>query len=483
MILKNKVSHIGGYFISTFTSSVVTFLSLPLLIRLLGSIQFGKWSLIEPLQLLLSQSILLGIDYGIIKHVNLDKLPAYHVFSKLYKASQPLILASLLMAFLVLRASDFTHYEIVWLLLLIYIESVSILVLSAYRAASLVQGYAIASIAKALIFLTGLFLATTWQNVAIDSVTDVLKWRCIAAVIAIAASLAAVMAANRKELCAERCGEDNSWKLYKNAVTYGLPILVTGLLTMVIEYADRYILKAYFDYVTLTQYVVYLKIASILKPLILTPFALWWVTERFRRMEDADGGKRFFRNTAVWVLLSYLTAGGVLWFFSPWLISWFAPGVPFRADIVLMLIVSVIFMGMAYPLNVGLLNTGKTHLNVYGVLSGALLHIIFCFLLIPFFGIMGAAVATTLSYLAYAASMNMMSQRVYRVPFAYVGMLATFVVAIAWLIIINMTIRDFGVIADMGKAFLFLILLLILTVILNFRFRFAYGNEKNETAH
>jgi O-antigen/teichoic acid export membrane protein len=477
MILKNPLSHISGYFISSFMASVVTFVSLPLLIRLLGSVQFGKWSLVEPLQLLLSQSILLGIDYGIIKHINLNKLPPNDTLSKLLMASHPFIFASLFVTFLFLKTTSFSLHEIFWLLLLIYIESVLILIMSSYRAANLVRGYALVAIAKALIFLAVLFIAIFTDYLVIDSLGEVLKWRCISAVLGIGVSLFIVTPSADTYFANNNIEKIRCWQLYKNAVAYGLPLLITGLLTMIVEYADRYILKSYFDYNTLTQYVVYLKIASFLKPLILTPFALWWVTERFRRMEDPDGGKAFFRNTAVWLLVTYIIAGGILWFFSPWLISLIAPGIPCRTGIVLILIVSVIFMGMAYPMNIGLLNDGKTHLNIYGILGGAILHILLCFILIPTFGILGASVATMLSYLAYVLLINMISQRIYRVPFAYFRMFIYFSVAIGGLLIIDLAIMNNGFVASAGKVVCFVVLLIWPTKLITSN-RLAFGSFK-----
>jgi O-antigen/teichoic acid export membrane protein len=456
--LRDKINKIGGYFVSTVVTAAVTFFSVPLLIRTLGQAEFGKWSLVEPFILLLSQVLLLGIDYGIVKHVNFDKLPPFPTFSKLLLAAQPFILSILVIAFIIMSSLNIPYYESSWLLILIYVESFLMLMLSAFRAANHVVGYATASVTKALIFLFALLLPGLCGWMIITAVREVILWRLIAAALAIALSFMVVGMGDKKSIYAGSSAQHKTSDLYRNAVAYGLPMLITGLLANVIEYADRYILKSYFDYVTLAHYVVYLKIAAILNPLIAAPFALWWPTERFRRMEDADGGKAFFRDTAVLLLAVYLVAGGVLWFFSPWLITWFAPGIPLEADIVLILILSVIFLGMGAPMNIGLLNAGRTHMNVYGVLVGALLHLVFCFLLIPRFGIAGAAVATAFSYLVYALAINYLSQRCYHVPFAYARMMLLIAIAIAELLLIQFFIENNNLLVVTGKTGLFIVL-------------------------
>src|SRR6266540_1036576 len=54
--------------------------------------------------------------------------------------------------------------------------------------------------------------------------------------------------------------EGRFWHLYSDGISYGLPLLMTGILSGLIEYADRFILKHYFDYETLAGYVVYIKV-------------------------------------------------------------------------------------------------------------------------------------------------------------------------------------------------------------------------------
>jgi O-antigen/teichoic acid export membrane protein len=458
MTLRNKLIHLSGYFFATATTAAVSFFSIPMLIRALGTEQFGRWSLLEPLQLLLSQVMLLGLNYGIIKQVSFDKSLPFFTFKKHLIGSQPFMFLVSSIAFFALPVFGFSYYEAGFFSLLIYVESVILLSLATYRAANEVRGYAIASITRALIFMLILIITFITEFHLVKSIVDVLKWRLVAVALGVMLSFTLVGCINKADFFSSKLSTETIGKWYVNAVRYGFPILVTGLLAQVIEFADRYILKAYFDYITLAQYVIYIKIAAFLNPLIITPFSLWWPTERFRRQKDPDGGSEFFNRISIQFLFVLLLLGGVLWLISPWLISWFAPGIPVASDIILILIYSVIFMGMGYPLNISLLNEGRTHLNIFGVLCGALIHIILCFLLIPNYGIIGAALSTSASYLAYTLLSNLISQRFYKVPFAYSKMFALVLISFLELISIQSIFNQKGIGTYLGGIFLYLLI-------------------------
>jgi len=392
--------------------------------------------------------MLLGLNYGIMKQISFDKLPCLPVLSSLFRRSQVVCILTTLTALFALTHLGFSLRESGWFAFLIYVEAVMILLLSFYRATSAVGGYATGSITKALAFLAFLMLAGFGSRHSSVHVSDVLFWRLSSASLAIAFSMYVFKTrkfTDSSSVCPD--GDLHSRHLYSDAIRYGAPFLVTGLLTMVIDFADRYILKAFFDYTVLAHYVIYSKIAAFLNPLIIAPLGLWWPTERFKRLRNADGGMLFFRQTALKVLIVLLLVGGALWLFSPGLITLFAPGVVAEPRIQLMLIASVVFMGMGAPLNIGLLNSGKTHLNIYGVLGGAVIHLLLCILLIPTFGATGAALSTALSYLAYTLLLNVLSQRLIPVPFAYLAMLSVVVIAFGELLLFHSLSGDAGLFA------------------------------------
>jgi O-antigen/teichoic acid export membrane protein len=417
-----KFAYLPGYFAVNITTAVARFFLVSLLIRNLGAAEFGRWSLYEPIVVVASQLALLGVNFGLIKQINQNGLTPFAAVRALLLAGQPLSIgvsaAVLLVAF---------HLGLAWpgplfLGLLVYTESIFLLLFSSYRAAGSIGGFAVSSFVKVLAFLAVLVLALRYRLRIVHEAEDVIFWSFWASLIGLASGFLVVRLLHFRQFFTPAMRGESRWRTYRDAVQYGLPLLVTVLLAMAIEFTGRYILDSYIDRGQLATYVVYVKLSSIVEVLIITPFGLWWPTERFRRLESGDGGRRFFRTVTVGMLAVLMMTAGILWLASDWIVSWFAPGVLPNRLVALLLLVSMIARGMAYPLNVGALKEGKTHWNIYGALSGAVVNGILCFLLIPSFGIVGAACAALLSHICYTAFLTVISQRIHPVPLPYLTM-------------------------------------------------------------
>jgi O-antigen/teichoic acid export membrane protein len=450
--------NIGKYGIAAILNATFSFFSVPLLIRILGAEEFGRWSLLEPAVMVLSHVALLGLNYSIIQLISQDRFPPFSTFKGLINRSKLVIFLVSLFSSVGLAISGWLWSEALWFTLLVIAEAVLVLLLSTFRAAEEVIGYGVSWVSKASLFFVILLFAISERWIHINTAMSVISWRLIVAMGSIIIGLCSVRLSSGLTFFKGYASETQSRDYYREAIRYGFPLLVASLLAMVIDFAGRYILKGYSDYSSVAYYVVYLKIGAFFGPLIMVPFGLWFPTERFRRMEDPDGGKIFFRRVAVYALTGYLIIGGSIWFFSPWLLSWFAPKVPFDPYTILTLIWSAVFMGMGAPLNVGLLNVGKTHLNIYPVLLSAAIYILLSLILIPHFNITGAALALAFGYLIYTLLICLFSQRAYHVPFAYFKMFFLMGVAFVAMVVINNLILNDRFLICLLKTCLFLII-------------------------
>ena len=457
-----KLTQIGGYFLATAAQAAVAFISVPLLIRALGVEQFGRWSLIEPMIVVLSQVALLGSDAGLLKQISHDKLPLRTSLAATLVSSHPVLIGVSLLPLIFVTWLDFLWVDALALGVVIYLEAVVLLFLAAFRAENSVLAFCATTIAKVSCFLVTLIAIVKFTPVATHVAEDVLLWRSLAVTIAAVLGFAIVGHATRERRSFDHKITRDKFELYWDAVCYGLPVLITSLLTLIIEFAGRYFLRAYTDYTALGKYVVYLKIAAALALVVNTPLGLWWPTERFRRFHDPDGGRSFFRVAAMSFLAVLLLAGGILWFVSGWVLSFVAPGVPFEPDVILVLILSVVATGMAAPLNLGLLMQGNTRWNIYGVLIAAIAHLLLCTLLIPPFGIKGAAWATALSYLTYTLLLNAFSQAKYFVPFAYVRMASLVILSIGVMICVQVSPLGNGPESIGTKILIYTVMLIVI---------------------
>jgi O-antigen/teichoic acid export membrane protein len=93
---------------------------------------------------------------------------------------------------------------------------------------------------------------------------------------------------------------------------------------------------------------------------------------------------------------------------------------------------------------------------VWGVATAAALHVGLCVLLIPPLGIVGGALATMVSYLAYALLLHALSQRVRRLRFHHGRMALLVVAALAELQLTSRALPGSGPALSAVRSLLFL---------------------------
>jgi O-antigen/teichoic acid export membrane protein len=122
---------------------------------------------------------------------------------------------------------------------------------------------------------------------------------------------------------------------------------------------------------------------------------------------------------------------------APWLVSLLAPhgGFSRSAGAVPFLCFGVAAYSGYSVLAIGVGRTRQTQLNWIVSGAAALINIVLCIALIPPYGMMGAAVATAVAYLALFVGMTINSQHVYPVPYQWRRVLTLSSVAIALTVI------------------------------------------------
>jgi O-antigen/teichoic acid export membrane protein len=397
--------HLALYAVATAITALATFASIPLLVRHLDLTGFGIWSLTEPLLMLGASVALLGIEHGAIKQVALDHQSVRLVLGRLVPAAAPVLFLAAGISYLV-SVPYLGHTGGLLVAFLIPFEGVLTLVTTTLRANRQIGLYAIAQAGRAILFAAFIGLSLSIPAWAHGSVTDVLFVR-----LAIAAAICCFLFVKIKPHL--------TWNSvnYSDAVRYGAFLLVTGILAQVLDNTDRYVLGLFNTTEHVGAYVVHVKLATMLGQGIVTPFMLWFPAERFRHLNDPDGGKEFFRTAALGLLFLLLLAGGTIFLMGYFLIGLIAPDVTYSPFVLLNLIVASAAIGMSYALNVGLLQPGRTHLNAYAALGAALLALLFTFLLVPMMGNDGAAIARAAACVCYMLIIARLSQSIYRIPF------------------------------------------------------------------
>lgn len=403
-------SRLAGYATVNAVAAAATFLTVPILIRLIGVDGFGTWSLLEPIIFFGAALAMLGAEHGVMKDVALHGEDVRDVLGQIMLSSGPTVL--LVAAAFGGATWAFVSADLaVMVACLAACEGLLAMTLTAARAANRTGAFAVGQIGRSLGFL--LLLAGALAAGLTPDLSAILTLRL--ALLLVLVGILAALLRPRLALAPAR---------YFSALHYGTFILISSLVTMVLEMADRYLVGAFGGSGAVGQYMVHVKIASIVGQGIVMPFSLWFAPERLRHMNDPDGGDAFFNRVALGLTLVCCVAAGGAFLVSPLLVEIIAPGARFEPVAMAALLAAAGLIGLTYALNIGLLRPGMTHLNIAPVVLGVLAMLAIGPLLVRVLGPSGAAVARFVGTLVFLVLLARLSQRAYPVAFNYRHILA-----------------------------------------------------------
>ncbi|MCK9408492.1 MAG: oligosaccharide flippase family protein [Bacteroidetes bacterium] len=246
--------------------------------------------------------------------------------------------------------------------------------------------------------------------------------------------------------------------LMKELLKFGLPIVPVGVSGILLQLVDRPILKMLMDDSAVGIYQANYRL-GIFMALITGMFEFAWRPFFLSHAKDPEAKILFSRVMTYYLLLcSFIFL--LLSFFLEDVIRYkffgkkyilppeYWPGL----EIVPFVLLSYIFMGIGTNLNAGIQIEKKTKYLFPTSLSGSVTKIALTFLLVPIFGIMGAAYATLAGYIMVEVTLFFVVQKFYFIEYEYVriGKLALSV-AVAFAVV---TMFDLNVIM---KTALFLL--------------------------
>ena len=211
--------------------------------------------------------------------------------------------------------------------------------------------------------------------------------------------------------------------LYEALLRFGLPYVPAGIATMMIQVIDRPILLALTNKSTVGIYQANYRL-GIFMMLVVSMFDFAWRPFFLTHAKDPDAKPLFARvltyfvliMTGVFLLLSFLLEDIVkLPIF--WGHSILPPEYWHGLAIVPVVLLGYMFLGVSNNLVAGIYIEKKTHHLPANTFIGAFINIAANVLLIPFIGIMGAALATLFSYAAMACALYFVVQRFYPIKY------------------------------------------------------------------
>jgi O-antigen/teichoic acid export membrane protein len=221
----------------------------------------------------------------------------------------------------------------------------------------------------------------------------------------------------------------------RQLLAFGAPLAVWNLASFVMHYSDRYFLRSFGSLEDVGLYSLSYKLAMLLSLLVSGPFSEIWIPKslEIERTEGADAPKLLCTIIGYYNIVLVTVALGIALFAGD--VIRLATGSAFHAaaePVPLLVIAFVLFSYRAIG-QLGALIRGRSDLIAVSTVVAASGAIVLNFLLIPRFGIFGAAGATAIAFGFEFLLMRKLSANVYSAVVPLVELARPLVVAIiAW---------------------------------------------------
>jgi O-antigen/teichoic acid export membrane protein len=217
-----------------------------------------------------------------------------------------------------------------------------------------------------------------------------------------------------------RCGIKIDFSKSKELFVYALPLFFVGISGTVISNADRFFIKSYISLEAVGLYALGFRFATILRFLVIQPFTKGYGPFRFKIMKQDNASEIYARVTTYFTFGCAWAAVGIAAFASE-TIQIMSHENYWSANTVIPMLLLAVFggSGLYYMFQTGLYIQRNT--NVLSVLFAvaAGIDIFSLWLLVPRFGILGAAFSQLIAYTFIACSSLYLSNRAYKIPFEW----------------------------------------------------------------
>jgi O-antigen/teichoic acid export membrane protein len=211
----------------------------------------------------------------------------------------------------------------------------------------------------------------------------------------------------------------NSWRLSLSTIRYGMPVVVSSLIMVALDGAGRYFVNRYNTLEQVGQFAVGVKIAGLMRILVVAPFGIAWGGLLFQIEKRADAQLVYSKLTG-YVLLLAVSVAAILSLLSPLLLHVFAtPAYRASLSVIPVLLLVQAITVMQYPATVGILLRSTTKWLVAVISIGFGVDLLLNRLLVPAHGIVGASLALLAAWVFIITVMALVSQEYYPLRFEW----------------------------------------------------------------
>ncbi len=423
MAMRDMVADSAQYLVGLALLSVASVVLVPLYTRKITPAEFGVYALVDITVLGLLTVASLGMNVAYLKwfaEAKAAEVPA--LFSEMLLAGCGAA-AILGLAFsLMLRSGWGSHWfgmptqSFAWILLpIVLTENLETLLLVHLRALRRSMAFCVASAVR-LVAVVG---ASVWYlSVQHRGLSGIFWGRAVGDLVGVA-----VLAA----MCTGAFRVSFSWNKIAGMVRFGMPLVFSALMATMLDAAGRYFLSHYASLAEVGTYSLGTKLSGLLRVLLVAPFGVAWGGVMFQIAREKNA-RVIYSKLLCYVFLVGVVAAVVTDLFTPALLAVFATPAYFGARHIVSLLLLTQAVGMLqYPASVGIYL--KSFTKVFTLIYGGafLLDLAMNRLLVPRYGIAGAAISWFVAWSTLVLGTAIVSQSLYPLhyeakPFVLAGM-------------------------------------------------------------
>ena len=216
----------------------------------------------------------------------------------------------------------------------------------------------------------------------------------------------------------EQLGLQFSRRLFREMEHFGLPLVPSALALIAINFSDRILLSHLADLREVGLYEIGRRIASVMV-LLLTAFRAAWPGFAYS-IEDDDEAKRTYAFVLTYLVVVTTWAATALGLLAPWLVRLLATPEFYEGHrVVAPLAFSAAVFAGYIVVSIGVGRARRTQFNWVVTGLAALVNVALNLVLIPAYGMIGAASAAVAAFAVLFLAMAWHAQRIYPVPYQW----------------------------------------------------------------
>ncbi len=424
------VKHSSVYGIGNFATKAIAFFLIPLYTSYLTPADYGVLQICNVTNSLLTIILLLGMNSSLFRvYFNTDNLENRKtIFSSTYAVyfafSAIIIVPLLFFANPLSRLIIGNHgsqYLLTIVILSAFFEGIYNLELAYLRAEEKPVIFVISSIIKIIFYvlMNILFVVHLKRNYV-----GVREVNLMSILLIVIISLPIILKGINFKV---------SFAYIKDVVKIGVPLGIGAIAIWVLTLTDRFMLKVLLpESIAMTQVGLYslgAKFSMLIKMLLVSPFMLSWGTLMFSYQNNPNAKELYKKVLNYFVFV----AGFVFLIFTIFakdIIMLVAQNAEYydAYKIVPLLSFSMILHGFYTVISVGVILTKKTKYVIISNYSAAILNIILNFLLIPKYGMLGAAIASVIAFILNSVILYNFAQKCYFIKYKIINVIVHFAV-------------------------------------------------------